>query len=55
VTAIRDLVKPPATDAGWLADAGTTCVVCDPAEPEAHTATESVSLDVLDRCRRLYR
>ena len=52
----RAVVKPHATDAGWLADAGTTCVVCGPAEPgEAHTATESVSLDVLDRCRRLYR
>jgi acetylornithine deacetylase len=49
------VVKPHATDAGWLADAGTTCVVCGPAEPgEAHTATESVSLDVLDRCREIY-
>ena len=47
--------KPHATDAGWLADAGVSCLVCGPAEPgEAHTATESVSLDVLDRCRRVY-
>ncbi|MFC3478116.1 M20 family metallopeptidase [Halobacterium litoreum] len=47
--------KPHATDAGWLADAGVTCLVCGPAEPgEAHTATESVSVDVLGRCRRVY-
>ena len=50
------VVKPHATDAGWLARAGTACVVCGPAEPgEAHTASESVSWDVLDRCERLYR
>jgi acetylornithine deacetylase len=50
------VVKPHATDAGWLAAAGTTCVVAGAAEPgEAHTATESVSLDVLERCRRLYQ
>jgi acetylornithine deacetylase len=50
------VVKPHATDAGWLADAGTACVVCGPAEPgEAHTATESVSLSVLERCYRMYR
>jgi acetylornithine deacetylase len=49
------VAKPHATDAGWLADADVTCVVCGPAEPgEAHTATESVSLDVLARCRRVY-
>ncbi len=49
-------VKPHATDAGWLAGAGTTCVVCGAAEPgEAHTAEESVSLAVLNRCERLYR
>ncbi|MCH7661270.1 MAG: M20/M25/M40 family metallo-hydrolase [Euryarchaeota archaeon] len=48
--------KPHATDAGWLAAAGTACVVCGPAEPgEAHTSEESVSLDVLSRCYRLYR
>ena len=50
------VVKPHATDAGWLSDAGTACVVCGPAEPgEAHTADESVSLDVLERCGQLYR
>jgi acetylornithine deacetylase len=51
------VVKPHATDAGWLAArAGTTCVVCGAAEPgEAHTATESVSLDVLERCADVYR
>jgi acetylornithine deacetylase len=52
----QQVVKPHATDAGWLAEAGTTCVVCGPAEPgEAHTATESVSLAVLDRCYEIYR
>ncbi len=50
------VIKPHATDAGYLADAGATTVVCGPAEPgEAHTDTESVSLAVLDRCVRLYR
>ena len=50
------VAKPHATDAGWLAEAGTACVVCGPAEPgEAHTATESVSLAVLERCYRMYR
>ena len=52
----QHVIKPHATDAGYLADAGTTTVVCGPAEPgEAHTDTESVGIDVLDRCRRLYR
>lgn len=50
------VTKPHATDAGWLADAGTATIVCGPAEPgEAHTDTESVSVDVLHRCERLYR
>ena len=50
------VTKPHATDAGWLAAAGATCVVCGASEPgEAHTATESVSTAVLDRCYRLYR
>ena len=50
------VVKPHATDAGWLAGAGTTCVVAGAAEPgEAHTDDESVSIAVLERCRRLYR
>ncbi len=52
----QHVVKPHATDAGWLAGAGTEPVVCGPAEPgEAHTATESVSLSVLERCYRIYR
>ncbi|MFB6097428.1 MAG: M20 family metallopeptidase [Haloferacaceae archaeon] len=50
------VTKPHATDAGWLADAGTTCVVCGAAEPgEAHTGDESVSVEVLERCYRIYR
>ena len=49
------VTKPHATDAGWLAKAGTTCVVCGPAEPgEAHTDDESVSVEVLERCYRIY-
>ncbi|MBX0295223.1 M20 family metallopeptidase [Haloarcula nitratireducens] len=49
------VVKPHATDAGWLAAAGTDCVVVGAAEPgEAHTAEESVSVAVLERCRRIY-
>ncbi len=52
----RLTTKPHATDAGWLAGAGTACVVCGPAEPgEAHTADESVSIEVLERCYRIYR
>ncbi|MFW5937934.1 MAG: M20 family metallopeptidase [Halanaeroarchaeum sp.] len=47
------VTKPHATDAGWLAEAGTTTLVCGPAEPgEAHTAEESVSLEVLTTARR---
>ncbi|WP_049922009.1 M20 family metallopeptidase [Halopiger djelfimassiliensis] len=50
------VTKPHATDAGWLAAAGTACVVCGPAEPgEAHTDDESVSITVLERCRETYR
>ncbi|WP_424000606.1 M20 family metallopeptidase [Haloarcula salina] len=49
------VVKPHATDAGWLAQAGTDCVVVGAAEPgEAHTADESVSVAVLGRCREVY-
>ncbi len=52
----QHVIKPHATDAGWLAAAGTTCVVCGPAEAgEAHTADESVSLATLERCRQLYQ
>ena len=50
------VTKPHATDAGRLARAGTACVVCGAAEPgEAHTDRESVSIDVLERCYRIYR
>lgn len=50
------VVKPHATDAGWLAEAGTDCLVCGASEPgEAHTDTESVGIDVLDRCYRIYK
>jgi acetylornithine deacetylase len=50
------VTKPHATDAGWLARAGTVCVVIGASEPgEAHTADESVSVDVLQRCRGIYR
>ena len=50
------VTKPHATDAGWLAEAGTACVICGPAElGEAHTENESVSIDVLERCYRIYR
>lgn len=50
------VTKPHATDAGWLVEAGTTCVVCGASEPgEAHTKSESVSIDVLERCYRTYR
>lgn len=52
----QQVLKPHATDAGWLSDAGTTCVVCGPAEPgEAHTAEESVSLSLLERTYWCYR
>ncbi|MFB6186449.1 MAG: M20 family metallopeptidase [Halobacteriaceae archaeon] len=54
-TSPKLVVKPHATDAGWLADNGVTCVICGPAESgEAHTDTESVSIDVLERCQRIY-
>ncbi len=50
------VLKPHATDAGWLASAGTEPVVCGPSEPgEAHTDTESVSISVLERCYETYR
>ena len=53
----EQVVKPHATDAGWLAArAGTVCVVCGAAEPgEAHTADERVSLEVVERCADVYR
>ena len=50
------VTKPHTTDAGRLNQAGTTCVVCGPAEQgEAHTDTESVSLSALHQCRRIYQ
>ena len=50
------VLKPHTTDAGRLEAGGTTCVVCGPSEPgEAHTADESVSIAVLERCERCYR
>ncbi|WP_121741823.1 M20 family metallopeptidase [Natronorubrum halophilum] len=50
------VTKPHATDAGWLSEAGTECVIYGPSEPgEAHTKDESVSLEVLERCRETYR
>ena len=49
------VIKPHATDAGNLAGAGTECVIVGAAEPgEAHTAEESVSVTVLERCERIY-
>ncbi|ODR83180.1 peptidase M20 [Haladaptatus sp. W1] len=52
----EQVTKPHATDAGWLAQAGVTCVVCGASEPgEAHTKDESVGIDVLARCYRIYR
>jgi acetylornithine deacetylase len=49
------VVKPHATDAGWLAAAGADCVVVGAAEPgEAHTADESASIEVLERCGDIY-
>ena len=48
--------KPHVTDAGRLAQAETTCVVCGASEPgEAHTNSESASVEVLERCYRIYR
>ncbi|MEY7848954.1 M20 family metallopeptidase [Natrarchaeobius sp. A-rgal3] len=50
------VTKPHATDAGWLSQAGTECVIYGPSEPgEAHTRDESVSIAVLERCQETYR
>ena len=52
----QHVTTPHATDAGWLAAEGVATVVAGPAESgEAHTDTESVAIDVLARCYRLYR
>jgi acetylornithine deacetylase len=49
------VAKPHATDAGILDEAGTECLVIGPAEAgEAHTADESVSIEILERCREIY-
>ncbi len=54
--AAERVVKPHATDAGHLDRAGVECVVVGPAEKgEAHSDEESVSLDVVERCRGVYR
>lgn len=50
------VVKPHATDAGHLAEAGSSCVVCGPAERgEAHTDDESVAAEELERAECVYR
>lgn len=50
------VTKPHATDAGWLAAAGTEPLACGASEPgEAHTDTESVGITVLERCYRIYQ
>ena len=55
-TASELVVKPHATDAGWLAKAGSSCVICGPAEQgEAHTEDESVSVESLELVKRVYR
>lgn len=51
----QQVTKPHATDAGHLAGAGTACVIVGAAESgEAHTDSESVSIDVLHTCREMY-
>jgi acetylornithine deacetylase len=55
-TASELVVKPHATDAGWLAEAGSSCVICGPAEQgEAHTDNESVSVEALELTEGTYR
>ncbi len=50
------VTKPHATDAGHLAHAGASCVVCGPAERgEAHTDDETVSVGALRRAEGVYR
>ncbi len=50
------VTKPHATDAGHLAAAGSSCVVCGPAERgEAHTDDESVSVELLGHAEGVYR
>ncbi|MFW6448413.1 MAG: M20 family metallopeptidase [Halobacteriota archaeon] len=53
---ISAVTKPHATDASWLARAGTATVVVGPAERgEAHTADESVSIELLEAAQAGYR
>lgn len=53
---VATTTKPHATDASWLADAGTATVVLGPAEQgEAHTDDESVSIELLDTACSVYR
>lgn len=50
------VTKPHATDASWLAEAGAATVVVGPAERgEAHTADESVGIELLKRAQTAYR
>lgn len=52
----EQVVKPHATDASWLAEAGTATVVIGPAERgEAHTEDESVDIDLLHMAMDGYR
>ncbi len=52
---VATVTKPHATDASWLAEAGTATVVVGPAErDEAHTADESVDVDLLETARDAY-
>jgi acetylornithine deacetylase len=56
VGASEYVTKPHATDAGWLAEAGSSTVVCGPAERgEAHTDDESVSVEAVVRASEVYR
>lgn len=50
------VTKAAATDAGWLTQAGTDCLVIGASEPEeAHTPEESVSITALHRCSTIYQ
>ncbi len=50
------VTKPHATDASWLAKAGTATVVVGPAEQgQAHTSDESVDIELLKQATAGYR
>ena len=52
----RLITKPHATDASWLAEAGTATVVVGPAERgQAHTSEESVDIELLQLAKRGYQ